>query len=189
VQGETGSGGKLLQLVQESTLIKDPVLKAAMTRVSPTAERFHVAGELVAVASPAGLSLSDANAVLSTPLQVTPNSAAGTPALSSPSSGPSPATTPASPSPAPASPAAQPVAPFLSPTMPGAPSEKSGEKKSGDSVKPSLPEKLSPLTPNSNGAPGDSIKKSSLSLFSAMPRLCWAFNEKVDFRYSLGAIV
>jgi hypothetical protein len=80
VQGETGSGGKLLQLVQESTLLKDPVLKAAMTRVSPTAERFHFAGELVAVAAPPGLTLSDTGAVLGTPIQVTPNNAAGAPA-------------------------------------------------------------------------------------------------------------
>jgi general secretion pathway protein L len=80
VQGETGSGGKLLQLVQESTLLKDPVLKAAMTRVSPTAERFHFAGELVAVAAPPGLALSDSSALLGTPMQVTPNSAAGAPA-------------------------------------------------------------------------------------------------------------
>ncbi|MGL5001476.1 MAG: hypothetical protein ACRDAM_00885 [Casimicrobium sp.] len=84
VQGETGSGAKLLQIVQESTLLKDPVLKAAMTRVSPTAERFHFAGELVAVAPPPGLSLADASAVLSVPMQVTPNSAAGAPSLTSP---------------------------------------------------------------------------------------------------------
>ncbi len=82
VQGETGSGGKLLQLVQESTLIKDPVLKAAMTRVSPTAERFHFAGELVAVAAPPALSLADAGAALSAPIQVTPNAPAGAPAQS-----------------------------------------------------------------------------------------------------------
>lgn len=79
VQGETGSGAKLLQMVQESTLLKDPVLKAAMTRVSPTAERFHFAGELVSVASPQGLALADASAVLGTPMQVMPNSAAGAP--------------------------------------------------------------------------------------------------------------
>jgi hypothetical protein len=66
--------------VQESTLLKDPVLKAAMTRVSPTAERFHFAGELVAVAAPPGLALSDSSALLGTPMQVTPNSAAGAPA-------------------------------------------------------------------------------------------------------------
>ncbi|TAG79906.1 MAG: hypothetical protein EAZ21_09335 [Betaproteobacteria bacterium] len=75
VQGETGSGAKLLQFVQESTLIKDPVLKAAMTRVSPTAERFHFAGELVNVDPPPGLALTDAAALLSVPIQVTPNAA------------------------------------------------------------------------------------------------------------------
>ena len=32
--GETGSGGKLLQIVQESPLIKDPAFKATMTRVA-----------------------------------------------------------------------------------------------------------------------------------------------------------
>ncbi len=91
VQGETGSGGKLLQLVQESTLLKDPVLKAAMTRVSPTAERFHFAGELVAVAAPPGLTLSDSSTLLGTPMQVTPNSAAGAPATAT-QSAPSAAT-------------------------------------------------------------------------------------------------
>jgi general secretion pathway protein L len=80
VQGETGSGAKLMQLVQESTLLKDPALKAAMTRVAPTAERFHFAGELVSVAPPPGLSLADASTVLGTPIQVAPNSPAGAPA-------------------------------------------------------------------------------------------------------------
>jgi general secretion pathway protein L len=78
VQGETGSGAKLLQMTQESTLLKDPVLKAAMTRVAPNAERFHFAGELVSVAAPPGLALTDAK-TLGTPIQVMPAPAAGAP--------------------------------------------------------------------------------------------------------------
>ena len=81
VQGETGSGAKLLQLVQESPLLKDPTLKAAMTRVAPTAERFHFAGEIVAAAAPGGLSLADVSTPMSLPMvQVAPTSAAGAPA-------------------------------------------------------------------------------------------------------------
>jgi general secretion pathway protein L len=91
VQGETGSGAKLLQMVQESTLLKDPVLKAAMTRVSPTAERFHFAGELVAVAPPPGLVLADASTVLGTPMQVMPNGAAGAPTNAVSANTPAPA--------------------------------------------------------------------------------------------------
>jgi general secretion pathway protein L len=79
VQGETGSGAKLLQLVQESPLLKDPVLKAAMTRVAPNAERFHFAGELIAVEPPGGLALTDANTLINLPMQVTPSGAAGAP--------------------------------------------------------------------------------------------------------------
>jgi general secretion pathway protein L len=86
VQGETGSGAKLLQLVQESPLLKDPTLKAAMTRVAPNAERFHFAGELIAAAPPGGLALSDATTPISLPMQVVPDRAAGAPAqaISSP---------------------------------------------------------------------------------------------------------
>jgi general secretion pathway protein L len=84
VQGETGSGAKLLQLVQESPLLKDPTLKAAMTRVAPNAERFHFAGELVAVAAPGGLSLADVTTPMSLPMQVTPDGAAGAPAQAAP---------------------------------------------------------------------------------------------------------
>jgi general secretion pathway protein L len=79
VQGETGSGAKLLQIVQESSLLKEPVLKAAMTRVAPNAERFHFAGELVSVAAPAGMTLADSATLLGTPMQVAPSSAAGAP--------------------------------------------------------------------------------------------------------------
>ncbi len=78
LQGETGSGGKLLQIVQESPLIKDPAFKAAMTRVTPTAERFHIAGELVAAELPRQLQLSDAAAVTTVP--VAPALPAGAPA-------------------------------------------------------------------------------------------------------------
>ncbi|MBL8308886.1 MAG: hypothetical protein JNL19_00545 [Burkholderiales bacterium] len=78
IQGETGSGGKILQLVQESPLIKDPTFKATMTRVAPTAERFHIAGELIVADLPKPLQLSDAAAV--TTVQVAPAPAAGAPA-------------------------------------------------------------------------------------------------------------
>lgn len=77
IQGETGSGGKILQLVQESSLIKDPTFKATMTRVAPNAERFYIAGELVVAELPKQLQLSDAAAV--TTVQVAPTPAAGAP--------------------------------------------------------------------------------------------------------------
>jgi len=77
VQGETGSGGKILQIMQESPLLKDPVFKATMTRVAPTAERFHIAGELVPAVAPKPLMLSDANALMTVPM--TPGAAAGAP--------------------------------------------------------------------------------------------------------------
>jgi general secretion pathway protein L len=135
VQGETGSGGKLLQLVQESTLLKDPVLKAAMTRVSPTAERFHFAGELVAVAPPPGLTLSDTSAVLGTPIQVTPNNPAGAPATVVPPVSPAGAAT-------------KPVATdSVTPTSPKSPA-------------PQLPAP----SPKEMGAPADASKKSTTAL-------------------------
>lgn len=77
IQGETGSGGKILQLVQESPLLKDPAFKATMTRVAPTAERFHIAGELVPAVAPKPLLLSDANALMTVPM--TPAAPAGAP--------------------------------------------------------------------------------------------------------------
>ncbi len=81
VQGETGSGGKILQLFQESPLLKDPVFKATMTRVAPNAERFHVSGELVAAELPKSLLLSDASAVMTVPgMTVVPAAPAGAPA-------------------------------------------------------------------------------------------------------------
>ena len=77
IQGETGSGGKILQMVQESPLLKDPVFKATMTRVAPTSERFHIAGELVAAAAPRQLLLSDVNTLMTVPM--TPAAPAGAP--------------------------------------------------------------------------------------------------------------
>ena len=81
VQGETGSGGKILQLFQESPLLKDPVLKAAMVRMTnPSSERFHIAGELVAAELPKSLLLSDASAVMTVPgVSVVPAAPAGAP--------------------------------------------------------------------------------------------------------------
>ena len=112
VQGETGSGGKILQLFQESPLLKDPVSKAAMTRVAPNAERFHVSGELVAAELPKSLLLSDASAVMTVPgVTVVPTAPAGAPA--SAKAAPSAATLTPSPSP---SSGAPPTA-----TLPGAP--------------------------------------------------------------------
>ena len=82
VQGETGSGGKILQLFQESPLLKDPVFKATMVRMTnPNSERFHISGELVAAELPKQLLLSDASAVMTVPgVTVIPVSPAGAPA-------------------------------------------------------------------------------------------------------------
>jgi len=92
LQGETGSGGKILQIVQESPLIKDPAFKATMTRVAPNAERFHIAGEIVVAELPKALLLSDAAAVTTVP--VSPTAPAGAPATAkSPSVAPAPVTT------------------------------------------------------------------------------------------------
>ncbi len=77
LQGETGSGGKILQLVQESPMIKDPALKTAMTRVAPNAERFHIAGEIIPAQLPKPLLLSDASGVITVP--VSPAAPAGAP--------------------------------------------------------------------------------------------------------------
>ena len=82
IQGETGSGGSLLQTIQQSPLIKDPTFKATMTRVTPTAERFHIAGELVAAELPKQIQLSDAAAV--TTVQVAPAAPAGAPTAAKP---------------------------------------------------------------------------------------------------------
>jgi general secretion pathway protein L len=148
VQGETGSGGKLLQMVQESTLLKDPVLKAAMTRVSPAAERFHFAGELVSVAPPPGLSLADATSTLSTPVQVTPNAAAGAPALSAPPAVGSASEKAGDKKPAePTKPANEPVKTQPTPSS----------------------EKQSLLTPNSNGTTGGLYKRSNASVSMVEP--------------------
>lgn len=112
LQGETGSGGKILQIVQESPLIKDPTFKATMTRVAPNAERFHIAGEIVAAELPKALLLTDATAVITVP--VSPAAPAGAPtAAKAPAVAPAPAAV-VTPAPAPAttalpSPAATPA--------------------------------------------------------------------------------
>jgi general secretion pathway protein L len=90
LQGETGSGGKILQIVQESPLIKDPTFKATMTRVAPNAERFHIAGEIVAAELPKALLLTDTSAVITVP--VSPTAPAGAPtAAKAPGLAPAPA--------------------------------------------------------------------------------------------------
>ena len=97
VQGETGSGGKILQLFQESPLLKDPVLKAAMVRMTnPSSERFHIAGELVAADLPKSLLLSDASAVMTVPgVSVVPAAPAGAPASAKAATAPATAVVPA----------------------------------------------------------------------------------------------
>lgn len=89
VQGETGSGGKILQIVQESPLLKDPTFKAAMTRVAPNAERFHIVGELVAAGMPQQVLLSDDAAAITVP--PAPSAPAGAPATKAAAATASPA--------------------------------------------------------------------------------------------------
>jgi general secretion pathway protein L len=114
LQGETGSGGKILQLVQESPLIRDPVLKAAMTRLAPNAERFHIAGEIIVAELPKSLLLSDASAVITVP--VSPAAPAGAPAAAkSPGAAPAPAPAPT----APVTPTTASPAPAAAPTDAG----------------------------------------------------------------------
>ena len=119
VQGETGSGGKILQLFQESPLLKDPVLKAAMVRMTnPSSERFHIAGELVAAELPKSLLLSDASAVMTVPgVTVVPAAPAGAPASARVAT--APATGSATPS-APTATVAIPVAASVSGAVPAA---------------------------------------------------------------------
>ena len=94
LQGETGSGGKILQIVQESPLIKDPTFKATMTRVAPNAERFHIAGEIVVAELPKALLLADVATVITVP--VSPSAPAGAPsAAKSPGVVPAPVSAPA----------------------------------------------------------------------------------------------
>ena len=105
IQGETGSGGKILQLVQESPMIKDPVFKATMTRVAPNAERFHIAGEMVPAELPKSLMLNEAAAVTTVP--VSPAPVAGAPvSAKSPVVAPVTAPTVAAPPPLPTAPPA-----------------------------------------------------------------------------------
>ena len=129
LQGETGSGGKILQIVQESPLIKDPAFKATMTRVAPNAERFHIAAEIVAAEMPKSLLLTDATAVITVP--VSPAAPAGAPtAAKAPALAPAPAAVtvpaPAAPTTAVAAPAAVPAdaarkSAAQPPLVPGAP--------------------------------------------------------------------
>ncbi len=139
VQGETGSGGKILQIVQESPLLKDPAFKATMTRVAPTAERFHIAGELVAAAAPKQLLLSDVNTLMTVPM--TPAAPAGAPTIAK-SPAPQPTSTgnaatsnpapSAPPNPSPPAPAAEPKkAPATAyPAAPATGTPAASEKKS-----------------------------------------------------------
>jgi general secretion pathway protein L len=161
LQGETGSGGKILQIVQESPLIKDPAFKATMTRVTPTAERFHIAAEIVAAELPKPLLLSDASAVITVP--VSPSAPAGAPTSAkagaaavpasssvagtvSPPPGATPAAATAPPTAIPANPAVQrsPSGAAASGTVGGSPPTPSG----GAPGAPATP------GPPGNGAPG-----------------------------------
>jgi general secretion pathway protein L len=109
IQGETGSGGKILQLVQESPMIKDPAFKATMTRVAANAERFHIAGEMVAAELPKSLVLTDAAAIITVPVSPAPVAGApvtakapGAATLSPPATAPTATPPTLSPSPVPA---------------------------------------------------------------------------------------
>lgn len=82
VQGETGSGARIVQIVQESPLIKEPALKAAMTRLAPNAERFHIGGELVLAELPEKVKPTEATSAVTVPLAPAP--AAGAPAATAP---------------------------------------------------------------------------------------------------------
>ncbi|MCS6996719.1 MAG: PilN domain-containing protein [Casimicrobiaceae bacterium] len=77
IQGETGSGARLLQIVQESPLLREPALKTAMTRIAPNAERFHIGAEVVAATLPEKLKPTDATSAVTVPLAPAP--AAGAP--------------------------------------------------------------------------------------------------------------
>ncbi len=136
VQGETGSGAKLLQIVQESPLLKEPVLKAAMTRVAPNAERFHFAGELVSVAAPAGMALADSATLLGTPMQVAPSSAAGAPLAAGKAAAPAEATKAAADATKPPADAAKPAAAVTTPSVTGTIGTKSDGAKATPPVMP-----------------------------------------------------
>lgn len=77
MQGETGSGGKLMQMLQESPLLKEPAPKAAMTRVAPNAERFHVGAEVMAAQLPERMLPVDATGAVTVP--IAPAAPAGAP--------------------------------------------------------------------------------------------------------------
>ncbi|MFN3628822.1 MAG: PilN domain-containing protein [Casimicrobiaceae bacterium] len=80
LQGETGSGARIVQLIAESPLIKEPALKAAMTRLAPNAERFHIGGELVLAELPEKVKPTEATSAVTVPLAPAP--AAGAPTTS-----------------------------------------------------------------------------------------------------------
>lgn len=82
VQGETGSGARIVQIMQESPLIKEPALKAAMTRLAPNAERFHIGGELVLAELPEKVKPTEATSAVTVPLAPAP--AAGAPTATAP---------------------------------------------------------------------------------------------------------
>ncbi len=77
IQGETGSGGKLMPILAESPLLKDLQPKAAMTRLAPNAERFHVSAELVQAQLPEPIPIAEASSAVIVP--VAPAPAAGAP--------------------------------------------------------------------------------------------------------------
>ena len=138
LQGETGSGGKILQIVQESPLIKDPTFKATMTRVAANAERFHIAGEIVVAELPKSLLLSDASAVITVP--VSPTAPAGAPAAAkSPGVAPAPAPVTAA------------VVPAVSPTTTTPPTEAAKKPST-----PAIPPTPAPATAGAIGATGAS---------------------------------
>ncbi len=136
VQGETGSGAKLLQYFQESPLLKEAAFKTAMTRVAPTAERFHVTAELVTGGMPKQLLLAEADTAVTLPLQVAPSAPAGAPSASSKAgsavaaSAPSSVTTVAAPTLSTPGPVAVPAPtsanPALPPPIPSGPLRRAG---------------------------------------------------------------
>lgn len=79
IQGETGSGARLLSILQESPLLKEPAMKAAMTRLAPNAERFHLGGELVQAQLPDKIRPTEAASALTVAVPVAPAQAAGAP--------------------------------------------------------------------------------------------------------------
>ena len=135
LQGETGSGGKILQIVQESPLIKDPTFKSTMTRVAPNAERFHIVGEIVAAELPKALLLTDVAAVITVP--VSPSAPAGSPtAAKSPGVAPAPASVAI---PGATAPSAAPPAPAPAPAPGTVPPAADAARKAASAAPPAPP--------------------------------------------------